>query len=107
MTQLYLISPPKFELADFRKQLEAALGASEGGFAASFQLRLKDADDAEIIAATKELLPICRAHDVAFIMNDRVDLCVELELDGCACWSGGFIVIPAKAGTRAYSGTWL
>jgi thiamine-phosphate pyrophosphorylase len=108
-TQLYLISPPRIELADFRKQLEAAFvvgregearrpskpsahevahhvrAAGEHGgnqFVGAFQLRLKDADDAEIKAAIKELLPICKAHEVAFILNDRPDLCEELKCDG-------------------------
>lgn len=78
-TRLYLISPPRFALAEFKAQLEEAL---VGGDVGAFQLRMKDASDAEIETAAKTLLPICRARDVAFIMNDRVDLTRTLGLDG-------------------------
>ena len=80
--QLYLISPPHIELTAFRKEIEAALSACEKGFIGSFQLRLKDADDETIKRATRELMPVCRAHEVAFIINDRADLCAELMCDG-------------------------
>jgi len=82
MPQLYLISPPKIDLADFRRSLESALSSAEKNFVGSFQLRLKEADDATIIHAVKELLPIARAHDVAFILNDRADLAAKLKTDG-------------------------
>lgn len=77
---LYLISPPSIILADFAKQLEEALSASR--IARAFQLRLKNADDNQIIEAAKTLLPIARAHDVAFILNDRADLAAQCKLDG-------------------------
>jgi thiamine-phosphate pyrophosphorylase len=81
-TQLYLISPPKIELASFRQALEQALTATDKGFVGSFQLRLKEADDATIITAIKELMPICHENEVAFILNDRPDLCAKLKCDG-------------------------
>lgn len=80
-TQLYLISPPSIDLPYFRKNLEAALSAVPG-FARSFQLRLKEADDATIKHAIRELMPIAHAHEVAFIINDRADLCAEFKCDG-------------------------
>ena len=82
MPELYLISPPTFELADFAKQLEAAITAVDKGFTTAFQLRLKNASDEQITEATNSLLPICQAYDVAFIMNDRIDLCIDLGCDG-------------------------
>jgi thiamine-phosphate pyrophosphorylase len=82
VTQLYLISPPAIHLAAFEKELTAALSAAPKGFVGSFQLRLKDVDDDAIRAATNALLPICHAHEVAFILNDRPDLCAELGADG-------------------------
>jgi thiamine-phosphate pyrophosphorylase len=39
-------------------------------------------DDDTIRRATRVLQPIARAHDVAFIMNDRPDLAAELDCDG-------------------------
>lgn len=80
-TQLYLVSPPSIELTSFCKELEAAL-SSVKGFATSFQLRLKEADDETIKKAIRELLPVTRAHEAAFIINDRPDLCAELKCDG-------------------------
>ena len=48
----------------------------------AFQLRLKEADDATIKQAIKELMPVCRAHQVIFIINDRPDLCAQFDCDG-------------------------
>jgi thiamine-phosphate pyrophosphorylase len=79
---LYLISPPQINLLAFCKELELALVDATKGFVGSFQLRLKDADDETIKRAIHQLMPICRAHEVAFIINDRADLCAELMCDG-------------------------
>jgi acetyl-CoA acetyltransferase family protein len=46
--RLYLITPPKIELAAFAPALEVALA---GGDVACVQLRLKDVSDAEVLAA--------------------------------------------------------
>ena len=78
-TRLYLISPSDFNLEIFSKDLEAAL---EGGDVASFQLRMKESYDEDIIAAARKLMPICHAKDVAFIINDRPDLAVKTGADG-------------------------
>lgn len=76
--QLYLISPP--DLGDnFPDRLASALSA---GPVAAFQLRMKDADDAAVIAMAERLMPICADNDCAFIVNDRVDLCAQLGADG-------------------------
>ncbi len=56
--------------------------AVKGGKVASAQLRLKDASDDQIRAATEVLLPIAHAYDTAFIINDRPDLAAELGADG-------------------------
>ena len=78
-TQLYLISPPVFNLDDFAGQLEEALA---GGPVASLQLRMKDAADEEIIKAAEVLMPICHARDVAFILNDHVNIAKKIGADG-------------------------
>lgn len=77
--RLYLVSPPKLVLAEFAPLLEAALGAGDVG---AFQLRLKDVSDEEILEAGNMLLPVCHAHKVAFILNDRPDLAKKLGADG-------------------------
>ncbi len=82
MPQLYLISPPSVTLDSFARTLQEALEAAPRNFIGSFQLRLKDVSDDDIRKATNTLMPICHAHHVAFILNDRPDLCVELGADG-------------------------
>lgn len=77
--RLYLISPPKIELDAFARDLREAFA---GGDVGAFQLRLKDCDDATILAAAEVLIPICRRAGVAFILNDRVDLAAQLDVDG-------------------------
>ncbi len=78
--RVYLISPPVVAaLEGFAQDLDRAFC---GGDVAAFQLRLKPASDEEVLAAGRALLPICHAHDVAFIVNDRPDLAVALGADG-------------------------
>jgi thiamine-phosphate pyrophosphorylase len=77
--QLYLITPPSFELAAFTHVVEEALA---DGHVAAFQLRMKDASDADILAAGNALKPIVQNAASAFIVNDRPDLAAKLDADG-------------------------
>ena len=77
--RLYLITPPQIEIGAFSDALKAAL---DGGDVACLQLRLKDVPDDYIRSATEALMPITHQYDVAFLMNDRPDLAVELGCDG-------------------------
>ena len=79
LCRIYLISPPKIELKAFAKQLENAFS---GGDVGAFQLRLKGVSDAEILAAARELMPICHAHEAAFILNDSPELAAKCGADG-------------------------
>src|SRR5215469_11085726 len=77
--RLYLISPPRLSATNFVTPLREALS---GGDVASFQLRLKDAED-DVIRRTVDLLrPAVQANGTAFILNDRPDLAAELGCDG-------------------------
>ena len=76
--QLYLISPPRIG-EDFAGRLDEALG---GGPVAAFQLRLKEASDADIMRAAERLIPVCAARETAFILNDRIDLAKACRADG-------------------------
>ncbi len=78
-TRLYLLTPPALDPDRFSSELEAALS---GGDVAAVQLRLKDVDDAAIRRAAAILKPIAQERGVAFIMNDRPDLALELDCDG-------------------------
>lgn len=77
--RLYLITPDFAELEAFVPQAEQALGA---GDVAALQLRLKGADETRIAAAVSRLLPLCRAREVALILNDQPDLAARLDCDG-------------------------
>lgn len=92
--QLYIISPPQIEIRAFAKSLEAALA---GGPVAAFQLRLKDAEDADVLRACEALLPVCQAADVAFILNDRADLAKQAGADGVHLGQGDGNVADARA----------
>jgi thiamine-phosphate pyrophosphorylase len=76
--QLYLISPPSIDAA-FGDRLKAAF---DGGSVAAFQLRLKNVPDETILRAAEQIIPICAEREVAFIMNDRMDLAKQCGADG-------------------------
>jgi thiamine-phosphate pyrophosphorylase len=76
--QLYLISP--LEVAgDFPQRLEEALAAEP---VAAFQFRVKGLDQHEAARLAAPLLEICRAREVAFIVNDDMGLAKRLGADG-------------------------
>ncbi len=76
--QLYLISPPELD-DSFAARLEEALTA---GPVAAFQFRVKGIDQHRAAALAAPLLDICRAHEVAFIVNDDMGLAKRLGADG-------------------------
>jgi thiamine-phosphate pyrophosphorylase len=76
---LYLITPPKIDLPEFAETLKAALDA---GDVASLQLRLKNVSEDQVRRAAEMLMPIAQARGVAFLINDRPDLALELGADG-------------------------
>ena len=76
--QLYLISPPEID-GHFVDRLAQAF---EGGPVAAFQLRLKGLDDHAIVRAAEPLQRLCAERDVAFIINDSIDLAKRLGADG-------------------------
>ncbi len=78
--RLYLVTPPAIEIDTFGEQLRQAL---DGGDVACLQLRLKDCEDDDIRRACEALQPITEAHGVAFLVNDRPDLALEMGADGC------------------------
>ena len=83
--QLYLISPPHIDdLDSFAATLDTALASAVGPAAAVpvFQLRLKPAGDADILAAAQRLLPVCHRHDCILLLNDRPDLAKKARADG-------------------------
>ena len=79
-SRLYLITPPKIENLDhFAKTLQAVI---EAGDVACLQLRLKEASDAEILAAAAAIFPLAQDLGVACLVNDRADLAKLAGADG-------------------------
>ena len=92
--QLYVVSPPRIEIPAFADNLKAAL---DGGPVAAFQLRLKDVGDDAVLRACEALLPVCKAADVAFILNDRADLAAKAGADGVHLGQGDGSIADARA----------
>lgn len=78
-TQLYLITPPKLELASFAETLARTLDADR---VACLQLRLKDADADDVRRAIDVLKPIAQDRGVAFLLNDDPQLAAQSGCDG-------------------------
>ncbi len=91
------------EPAAFAGALETAL---DSGDAACLQLRLKNADDAAILAACDVLRPICQDRGVAFLVNDRPDLAARAGADGVHIGQedGGYAEARAAVGADAIVG---
>jgi thiamine-phosphate pyrophosphorylase len=76
--KLYLISPQEVGGA-FPDRLKGAL---EPGLTAAFQLRVKDVSEHELARLAEPLQRICADADVAFIVNDSMELAKRLGADG-------------------------
>src|SRR4051794_1935668 len=76
--QLYLI-PPLDAGGDFPARLEEALAA---GPVAAFQFRVKGVDQHAAAALAGPLQRICAAREVAFIVNDDMNLAKRIGADG-------------------------
>jgi len=76
---LYLLTPPKFDLAPFGETLKSVL---DTGAVDCLQLRLKDVSDDEIRTAIDTILPMCVDRDIPLILNDRPDIARKSGCDG-------------------------
>ena len=84
MTQLYLITPPQFELARFTDRLKSAF---DGGKVAILQVRMKTlavetAPVEDIKRAAEALLPVCQSYNVPCIINDNAEVARAAGADG-------------------------
>jgi len=77
--RLYLITPPKIDLAGFADDLARAL---DGGDVACVQLRLKECSDDDVKRAAEKLMPIVHKHGAEFLINDRPDIAKAVNADG-------------------------
>ncbi|NNN14139.1 MAG: thiamine phosphate synthase [Acidimicrobiaceae bacterium] len=73
---IYLCTPIRPDLAGF------VASCIKGGVNI-VQLREKNAEAKEVIEAAKAVKRVCSDFAVPFILNDRIDLALEVEADGC------------------------
>ena len=77
--QIYLISPPAFELGQFPKTLTRVLDATP---VACVRLDMISRDEDTIARAADALREVTHARDVALVITDHVLLAQRLGLDG-------------------------
>ena len=77
--QLYLITPPAFELETFPDRLASVLDGAE---IACVRLDLATRDEDDILRAADALREVTHARDVALVISEHVLLAQRLGLDG-------------------------
>ena len=77
--QIYLISPPDFQLSVFPEQLAAVLDAHP---VACVRLALASRDEDRVSRAADALREVTIARDVALVIEEHITLAERLGLDG-------------------------
>ncbi len=77
--QIYLISPPEFDLSSFPAQLAACLDSTE---VACVRLALATKDESRIGKAADALREITHERDVALVIDSHIMMVERLGLDG-------------------------
>ncbi len=92
--QLYLISPPEFELSVFPDQLARVL---DGFDIACVRLALSTRDEDRVMRAADALREVTAARDIALVVADHVGLAERLALDGVHLTGGASVRDARKA----------
>ena len=103
--QLYLITPPEFELESFSKQLQDVFAVMD---VSCLRLALSS-QDADYVSRTADALrEICHAAEVAIVIEDHVNLVEALGLDGVHLSDGARSVgkVRRELGTDAIIGAY-
>ncbi|MEC7761657.1 MAG: thiamine phosphate synthase [Pseudomonadota bacterium] len=79
LPQLYLVTPPQFELSSFPDQLARALDTVE---IACLRLELATRDEDTISRAADACREVAHARDIAIVIADHVLMVERLGLDG-------------------------
>ena len=91
--QIYLITPPAFELSSFPKRLDGVLAAVD---VACIRLALASADEREIAAAADACREVAHARDVALVIDSHLQMVERLGLDGVHLTDGARSVRAAR-----------
>ncbi len=91
--QIYLITPPDFELSSFCPQLQGVLSAHD---IACVRLALAGRDEDRICRAADACREITHAHDVALVIDTHLMLVDRLGLDGVHLSDGARSVRKAR-----------
>jgi thiamine-phosphate pyrophosphorylase len=73
-SRLYLVAPGEFPVDVLQSVIEAGVDL--------VQLRMKDAEAAEVLEVGDAFMRVCHEAGVPFIVNDRPDIALALEADG-------------------------
>lgn len=74
---------------------DVIVGAIEGG-ADCIQIREKDLSDGELLDLVREAVALARPHNVAVIVNDRVDIALAADADGVHLGTGDIPLSEAR-----------
>ncbi len=77
--QIYLITPPEFDLQTFPSQLDSVLADHD---IACVRVALSTRDENRIIKSTDAIREVCHKHDVAVVIDAHVLMVERLGLDG-------------------------
>ena len=101
--QIYLLTPPDFELSSFPARLDEVLDAHE---IACIRLALATRDEDRIARAADAVREVAHAHDVALVIDSHVGLVERLGLDGVHLTDGARSVRKTRKqlGTEAIVG---
>ncbi len=77
--QIYLITPPDFELSQFPAKLAQVL---DGADVACVRLSMATQDEDRISRAADALREVCHDRDVAIVIDNHIGLVEQLGLDG-------------------------
>lgn len=91
--QIYLLTPPDFELSRFPQQLAGVLDAFE---IACLRLTLASQDEDRLARAADAIREVAHARDVALVIDTHVALSERLGLDGVHLLDGARGVRAAR-----------
>ncbi|SIN90363.1 thiamine phosphate synthase [Vannielia litorea] len=91
--QIYLITPPAFELSSFPGKLSAVLDAID---IACIRLAMASGDEVEVARAADSLREVAHARDVALVIERHVQMVERLGLDGVHLTDGARSVRAAR-----------